>query len=73
MWRDLAGEDSDTGVFSLTDNRKAVSSGSDCERQVLEFLKALIAFGDIEVSPGDFASALWPEMTGLSRSALSMT
>lgn len=53
------------GVFSLTDNRKAVSSGSDCERQVLEFLKALIAFGGIEVSPGDLASALWPEADGV--------
>jgi DNA-binding SARP family transcriptional activator len=53
------------GVFSLTLNRKAVSSGSDYERQVLEFLKALIAFGGIEVSPGDLASALWPEADGV--------
>ena len=53
------------GVFSLTDNRMAVSSGSDCERQVLEFLKALITFGGIEVSPGDLASALWPEADGV--------
>ena len=53
------------GVFSLTLNRKAVSSGSDYERQVLDFLKALIAFGGIEVSQGDLASALWPEADGV--------
>jgi DNA-binding SARP family transcriptional activator len=53
------------GVFSLTLDCKAVSSGSDYERQVLEFLKALIAFGGIEVSPEDLASALWPEADGV--------
>jgi len=52
------------GVFSLTLNRKAVSFGSDYERQVLEFLKALIAFGGIEVSPGELASALWSQLDG---------
>jgi len=52
------------GVFSLTLNRKAVSFGSDSERQVLEFLKALIAFGGIEVSPGDLASAFWSQADG---------
>jgi len=52
------------GVFSLTLNRKAVSFGSDSERQVLEFLKALVAFGGIEVSPGDLASALWSRFDG---------
>jgi LuxR family maltose regulon positive regulatory protein len=52
------------GVFSLTLDRKAVSTGSDYERQVLEFLKALIAFGGIEVSPVDLASALWSRLDG---------
>jgi DNA-binding SARP family transcriptional activator len=50
------------GVFSLTLNRKAVSFGSDSERQVLKFLKALIAFGGIEVSPRDLSSALWSQL-----------
>ncbi|MGB7934866.1 MAG: bacterial transcriptional activator domain-containing protein [Gammaproteobacteria bacterium] len=50
------------GVFSLTLNRKAVSLDSDSVRQVLEFLKALIAFGGLEVSTQNLASALWPQI-----------
>jgi LuxR family maltose regulon positive regulatory protein len=52
------------GVFYLTLNRKSVSFSSDSERQVLKFLKALIAFGGIEVSPRDLASALWSQLDG---------
>lgn len=48
-------------MFSLTLNRKAVSLDSDSARQVLEFLKALIAFGGHEVSTQNLASALWPQ------------
>jgi LuxR family maltose regulon positive regulatory protein len=49
------------GVFSLTLDRKAVSPNSDSVRQVIEFLKVLIAFGGLEVSRQNLASALWPK------------
>jgi DNA-binding SARP family transcriptional activator len=49
------------GVFSLTLNRKAVSLDADSVRQVLEFLKALIAFGGLEVGTQNLASTLWPQ------------
>ena len=49
------------GVFSLTLNRKPVSLDSGFGRQAIEFLKVLIALGGREVSPGNLASALWPQ------------
>jgi len=49
------------GMFSLTLNRKAVSLNTDSVRQVIEFLKVLIAFGGLEVSIQNLASALWPK------------
>jgi DNA-binding SARP family transcriptional activator len=49
------------GVFSLTLKGKTVSLDPDSGRQTLEFLKILIALGGRDVSPGSFASALWPE------------
>ena len=49
----------------MTLKRKAVSLDSVSEREVLELLKALIAFGGIEVSPGDLASALWLRLDGI--------
>jgi LuxR family transcriptional regulator, maltose regulon positive regulatory protein len=52
------------GVFAMILRRKAVSLDSDSERQVLESLKALIAFGGLDVSAENLASALWPQADG---------
>jgi DNA-binding SARP family transcriptional activator len=49
------------GVFVMILKRKSVSLDSGSEREVLEFLKALIAFGGLEVSPQKLASALWSQ------------
>jgi LuxR family maltose regulon positive regulatory protein len=49
------------GVFAMTLNRKAVNLDTGSEREVLGFMKALIAFGGLDVSSQKLASALWPQ------------